>query len=113
MVVNSTAEDLGGGDMIALFDINDVAIMPGSVGYAARRIDAHPCVDQRFLDPGERAQLIVALNQDRMIRTGQRPSQLFRQSDQQLASLRENGQLDAVRAERYRAESQQINLFRG
>src|SRR6266487_2156303 len=52
-----------------------------------------------------------AVHQAGMLRTGQRPSESLAKFQQALAAIRENSQLDVIRAKRHRAEREQVDLF--
>ena len=54
--------------------------------------------------------MIVALDQESMLRTCHYPPQLLGKLNEGIAVVREDGQLDVIGAERHRAEGEQADL---
>ena len=62
--------------IVCLPEIDHVSEVPRAVGDAARSIDADPGFAQAAMDVSGCAQVVVALNQNRMLRSGEVPAQL-------------------------------------
>src|SRR5580658_10596625 len=101
-----------GGELIAFLEINHVAESTFAIGDPGGRIDAHACADQLLLNFGERTQLIVALNEAGVLRSGKGPPGFRRGAEQALGAIRKNGQLHSIISVRHGAERQQIYLLR-
>src|SRR5437660_1790761 len=87
-----------------LLDTFGARVHAGGVNLDAR-------IEKGLLNIGESAEPVVALNQASVLWPRQGPPELLSELQQALAAIRENSQLDMVRAERDRAEGEQVDLF--
>ncbi len=63
------------------------------------------------MDVGSCAQVVVALNQDRVLRSGEVPAELRGGVQEAVAAVGKEGQLDMIQPERHGAEGQQVDVF--
>src|SRR5271165_5320623 len=65
----------GGFQMVLVPEVDHVHKMSGAVRQSAGRVDRDSRLVQAVMDIGQRSQVIVALNQNRMLRPGEIPAQ--------------------------------------
>src|SRR4029077_11945756 len=97
--------------MIFFLEIDHVSVASVASGYAAGCIDPHSGFEEQPLNFGQSAEVIVALHQQRMERTGRLPAEFLSQTYESFTLVGKDGQLHVIRAEGHGAECQQVDFF--
>src|SRR5580698_6080771 len=89
--------------LVFFFEIDQVSVAAAAVGDAARRVNFNIGLVEHSLDVRKSPKIIVALDQKSMLGASHRPPQLPGKLNEGIAAVREDGQLEVIGAERYRA----------